>query len=104
MERAQQGKEENEKVMPDEAISQLRKSLEQAAVGRADQTLKVQEKSGPKASPEASIGASMGENWMKDLKPEEIKVLGEIIREYLGENRGTKCCCLHVRSNKIIPQ
>ncbi len=83
-ERAQQGKEENEKVMPDEAISQLRKSLEQAAVGRADQTLKVQEKSGPKASPEASIGASMGENWMKDLKPEEIKVLGEIIREYLG--------------------
>ena len=25
-----------------------------------------------------------GENWMKELKPEEIRVLGEIIREYLG--------------------
>lgn len=25
-----------------------------------------------------------GEDWMKELKPEEIRVLGEIIREYLG--------------------
>lgn len=83
-ERAQQAREESEKVMPDEAISQLRKSLEQAAVGRADQNAKVQEKAGLKALPDAAAGASMGENWMKDLKPEEIKVLGEIIREYLG--------------------
>ena len=30
------------------------------------------------------VELSAGENWMKDLKPEEIKVLGEIIREYLG--------------------
>lgn len=81
-ERLQQEKGEQEKIMPDEAISQLRKSLEQAAVGRADQTSKVQEKAGPKAP--AADASSMGENWMKDLKPEEIKVLGEIIREYLG--------------------
>lgn len=83
-ERAPQVKEENEKVMPDEAISQLRKSLEQAAVGRADQNTKVQEKAGQKAPSDTAAGVSMGENWMKDLKPEEIKVLGEIIREYLG--------------------
>lgn len=29
-------------------------------------------------------GSADGENWMKELKPEEIRVLGEIIREYLG--------------------
>lgn len=79
-ERMQQEKGDHEKVMPDEAISQLRKSLEQAAVGRADQPPKVQEKAGAKTPSDSS----MGENWMKDLKPEEIKVLGEIIREYLG--------------------
>jgi len=72
-------KEENEKVMPDEAISQLRKSLEQAAAGRTDPPVKVQEK----AAVKGPLEASAGENWMKDLKPEEIKVLGEIIREYL---------------------
>ena len=69
-----------EKVMSDEALSQLRKSLEQAAAGRAAQPGKVQEKAGPRNVTELSAG----ENWMKDLKPEEIKVLGEIIREYLG--------------------
>lgn len=73
-------KEDKEKVMPDEAISQLRKSLEQAAAGHAVPPAKAPEKSGPKDP----LEASMGENWMKDLKPEEIKVLGEIIREYLG--------------------
>lgn len=65
--------------MPDEAISQLRKSLEQAAASRTDPPVKVQEK----AAVKGPLEASAGENWMKDLKPEEIKVLGEIIREYL---------------------
>ena len=78
--RASRGREKgsSEKAVSDEALSQLRKSLEQAAAGKSGQ--EVLEKAGMKGpgdSPE-------GENWMKDLKPEEIKVLGEIIREYLG--------------------
>lgn len=72
--------EGKENVMSDEALSQLRKSLEQAAAGRSVQPGKVQERTGADAVSELSAG----ENWMKDLKPEEIKVLGEIIREYLG--------------------
>ncbi len=75
--RTQPEGEEGEKN--DEALSQLRKSLEQAAAGRS-QPPKAQEKAGVRSLGELSAG----ENWMKDLKPEEIKVLGEIIREYLG--------------------
>ena len=59
--------------------SQLRKSLEQAAAGRSGQGPKLE-----KAAAKGGVELSAGENWMKDLKPEEIKVLGEIIREYLG--------------------
>lgn len=71
--------EGEDKEKNEEALSQLRKSLEQAAAGRS-QSAKPAEKGTVR-----SIGElSAGENWMKDLKPEEIKVLGEIIREYLG--------------------
>lgn len=70
---------EGEKEAAGEAISQLRKSLEQAAAGRSGLSAKMPEKGAGKAGE-----LSAGENWMKDLKPEEIKVLGEIIREYLG--------------------
>ncbi len=31
-----------------------------------------------------ALAGADGDNWMKELKPEEIRVLGEIIREYLG--------------------
>lgn len=74
-----QAEEEGEKGPGDEALSQLRKSLEQAAAGRSGQGTKLE-----KAAAKGGVELSAGENWMKDLKPEEIKVLGEIIREYLG--------------------
>lgn len=76
-----QEKGSSEKGLSDEALTQLRKSLEQAAAGRSGQGIKVLEKAGINVP---SANSSEGENWMKDLKPEEIKVLGEIIREYLG--------------------
>ena len=44
--------------------SSLKSSLEQIAASR------------DKAKPDA--------DWLKDLKPEEVKLLGEIIREYLA--------------------
>ena len=66
------------KIVTDEALNQLRKSLEQAAAGRTVQPIRSQDKG------DKETGGSAGENWMKDLKPEEIRVLGEIIREYLG--------------------
>ena len=72
--------ENKDKAVADEALTQLRKSLEQAAAGRSGQPSAPQEKAAGKEGTELSAG----ENWMKDLKPEEIKVLGEIIREYLG--------------------
>ncbi|MCI8949398.1 MAG: hypothetical protein HFG49_05050 [Lachnospiraceae bacterium] len=78
--RSQPEEESKDKAVEDEALTQLRKSLEQAAAGRSVQPSGPQEK----AAGKASAGLSAGENWMKDLKPEEIKVLGEIIREYLG--------------------
>lgn len=78
--RSQPEEEDSDKIVTDEALSHLRKSLEQAAAGRSGQPVK-----GPdKVSGRSSGELSAGENWMKDLKPEEIKVLGEIIREYLG--------------------
>lgn len=77
---SQPEEEDSEKIVTDEALSHLRKSLEQAAAGRSGQLAKEQDKAGLRSSGELSAG----ENWMKDLKPEEIKVLGEIIREYLG--------------------
>ena len=36
------------------------------------------------ASDKLADGNDDGTSWMKELKPEEIRVLGEIIREYLG--------------------
>lgn len=69
--------EDADKIVSDEALNQLRKSLEQAAAGRT--AVRSQEK-----AEGGGAGTSAGENWMKDLKPEEIRVLGEIIREYLG--------------------
>ena len=36
------------------------------------------------AAGKTADGADDGSSWMKELKPEEIRVLGEIIREYLG--------------------
>lgn len=56
-----------------DTLGHLRKSLEQAAVGRS-------------VAPEAAVkeDLSAGESWMKDLRPEEIKILGEIIKEYLS--------------------
>ncbi|MDO5415819.1 MAG: hypothetical protein Q4F29_01345 [Lachnospiraceae bacterium] len=66
-------------MISEEALNQLRKSLEQAAAGRSV-PLSRSEKSDSGSGGESRTG----ESWMKDLKPEEIKVLGEIIREYLG--------------------
>ncbi|MDO4328308.1 MAG: hypothetical protein Q4C66_03105 [Lachnospiraceae bacterium] len=77
---SQPEEEDSEKIVTDEALSHLRKSLEQAAAGRSGQLAKGPDKAALRSSGELSAG----ENWMKDLKPEEIKVLGEIIREYLG--------------------
>lgn len=78
--RNQPEEEDSDRIVTDEALSHLRKSLEQAAAGRSGQAAKASDKAGVRSSGELSAG----ENWMKDLKPEEIKVLGEIIREYLG--------------------
>lgn len=77
--RMQSREEDTDKIVSDEALNQLRKSLEQAAAGRTPVSARSQEK-----AEGGGNGASAGENWMKDLKPEEIRVLGEIIREYLG--------------------
>lgn len=40
--------------------------------------------SAKEVSDKLTESGAQGENWMKELKPEEIRVLGEIIREYLG--------------------
>lgn len=77
--RMQSREEDTDKIVSDEALNQLRKSLEQAAAGRTPVSARSQEK-----AEGGGNGTSAGENWMKDLKPEEIRVLGEIIREYLG--------------------
>ena len=36
------------------------------------------------ASRERQKGAPSGENWLKDLNPQEMKILGDIIKEYLA--------------------
>lgn len=57
-----------------------RKGLEQTAASRDKGREKVKEK----LSGAQTEKSALGENWMKDLKPEDLKVLGDIVKEYLG--------------------
>ncbi|MBE5981891.1 MAG: hypothetical protein E7248_01130, partial [Paenibacillaceae bacterium] len=47
-------------------VDYLKKSLEQIAASR-----------------EKERGNRQGEDWLKDLNPEELKLIGEILQEYL---------------------
>lgn len=60
-----------------------RRAMEQQTAASRDRGQKKSGISRDTADKLTSAGAE-GENWMKELKPEEIRVLGEIIREYLG--------------------
>lgn len=60
-----------------------RRVMEQQTAASRDRGQKKNGISRDMADKLALAGAD-GDNWMKELKPEEIRVLGEIIREYLG--------------------
>ena len=47
-------------------VDYLKHSLEQIAAGR-----------------EKERGARHGEDWLKDLNPDELRLIGEILQEYL---------------------
>ena len=60
-----------------------RRTMEQQTAASRDRGQK-KSISAKEVSDKLAESGVQGENWMKELKPEEIRVLGEIIREYLG--------------------